>query len=139
MGRSARCYCGAATLSFMADPLQVIYCHCDDCRRWTGAAAPVFAAFADDVVDGLAALGPGKSFAKGVDRWNCAKCGSPLVGRFDYVPGQSWVPLGVIEDASGLKPEFHCFAERRHDWVPAAGLPGSNGTGRDALNAAAHD
>ena len=136
MARSARCYCGSSNLSFGAEPVQVIYCHCEDCRRWTGAAAPVFAAFADSAVDGLAALGPGRSFVKGVNRWNCKDCGSPLLGRFDYVPDQSWVPLGVIEDASGLQPEFHCFASRRHDWVSDAGLPGSDGTGRDELNAA---
>ncbi len=139
MARSARCYCGEAKLAFTAEPLQTVYCHCDDCRRWTGAAAPVLVAFADDAVTGLSALGPGRSFNEGVHRWNCTACGSPLLGRFDYVPGQSWVPMGVIEDAAGLEPEFHCFADRRHAWFPDGGLPGSEGTGQDALNAVTHD
>ncbi len=138
MARSARCYCGQSRLAFTAEPLQVIYCHCDDCRRWTGAAAAVFAAFSDEDVAGLSDMGPARSFAEGVTRWNCNDCGSPLLARFDYVPDQSWVPFGVIEDTTGLAPGFHCFADRRHDWVPADGLPGSNGTGRDALNAARH-
>ena len=134
MARTARCYCGATRLSFDADPIQVVYCHCEDCRRWTGAAAPVFAAFDDQAVEGLAALGPGRSFVEGVARWTCAECGSPMLARFDYVPGQSWVPFGVIEDTDGLQPEFHCFEDHRHPWVSQAGLPGSAGTGRDRLN-----
>ncbi|MCY4181154.1 MAG: GFA family protein [Litoreibacter sp.] len=137
MARKARCYCGASHLSFSQEPLQVVYCHCDDCRRWTGAAAAVLAAFDDDSVRGVETIGAPRSFAEGVQRWNCPECGSPMMGRFDYVPGQSWVPLGVIEDASDLTPEFHCFADRRHPWVDDAGLPGSNGSGRDTLNAAA--
>ncbi|MEM7471838.1 MAG: GFA family protein [Pseudomonadota bacterium] len=135
MARSARCYCGASKLSLTAEPLQVVYCHCDDCRRWTGAAAPVFAAFSDGDVAGLDLIGQPKSFSKGTNRWNCIKCGSPMLGRFDYVPGQSWIPLGVIEDSTGLAPEFHCFADRKHPWMPDAGLPGSEGSGRDVLNA----
>ena len=138
MARSVRCYCGNATLSFASEPLQVVFCHCDDCRRWTGAATPVFAAFADEVVTGLSALGPGRSFNEGVTRWTCRDCGSPLLGRFDYLPDQSWVPLGVLEDAADLAPNFHCFSDRRHAWVAEDGLPGSTGTGRDTLNAVPH-
>lgn len=136
MPRTARCYCGASQLTFSADPLQVIYCHCDDCRRWTGAAAPVFAAFADDAVVDLDALGAGKSFTEGVNRWNCNTCGSPLLGQFAYLPNMSWVPLGVIEDTSGLTPSFHCFGDRAHTWMPDDGLPKSTGSGRDLLNEA---
>jgi hypothetical protein len=136
MPRAARYYCGAARLTFSAEPLQVVYCHCDDCRRWTGAAAPAFAAFADEAVSGLNAIVPGRVFTKGVTRWNCRDCGSPLLGRLDYLPDQSWVPLGVIDDASDLAPSFHCFSERRHPWMLEDGLPGSNGTGRETLNEA---
>ncbi len=134
--KSGHCLCKKTAWQYTGEASWACYCHCDDCRRWTGSAAPVFAAFEDDNVAGLEAVGPSRSFAKGVDRWNCAECGSPLLGRFDYLPGQSWVPLGMIEDAKGLAPTFHCFADRRHDWVPEAGLPGSDGTGRDVLNAA---
>lgn len=135
MGRSARCYCGASTLSFNSEPLQVVYCHCDDCRRWTGAAAAALAAFDDEAVTGLGSFGPSKSFSPGVQRWNCPDCGSAMLARFEYVPGQSWVPLGVIADASDLAPQFHCFVDRKYAWLPQDELPGAEGTGRDTLNA----
>lgn len=62
-------------------------------------AAPVFASFGDDTIGGLDGLGAGRSFAPRVTRWNREDCGSPLEGRFDYVSGRSWAPLGVIEEA----------------------------------------
>ncbi|MEM6423293.1 MAG: GFA family protein, partial [Pseudomonadota bacterium] len=47
---TGRCYCGAITLEATAAPLTAAYCHCADCRRWTGAPVAAFAAFAADTV-----------------------------------------------------------------------------------------
>jgi hypothetical protein len=120
-------------LSFSAAPRTVAYCHCADCRRWTGGAVGTFAAFDDSALEGE--LGPGFSCHPGVERWNCRACGSPLAARFDYLPGQVYVPLGILDQAAGLAPQIHCHAESRLPWLHIQdGLERAAGSGRDALN-----
>ncbi|PLX36608.1 MAG: aldehyde-activating protein [Hyphomicrobiales bacterium] len=114
---TGRCYCGASTVRASAPPTRISYCHCRDCRRFTGAPVAAFAAFAADAVsfspnDGSVAPG-----ADGVERTFCPQCGSPLAGRFDYLPGQVFVALGVLEQAEELVPEQHSYESHRLSWL----------------------
>ena len=42
---TGRCFCGAIRFTASAEPFQVSWCHCKDCRRQTGAPAVVWAGF----------------------------------------------------------------------------------------------
>jgi len=132
---TARCYCGASVLSFGADPLCVTYCHCSDCRRWTGAPLPAFAAFDETALTEMPPSGQRASHTPGVERWTCRACGSPLAARFDYLPGQIYVPLGVIDQAHGLPPQSHCHDGSRLPWLHLDDdLPRAEGSNRAALS-----
>lgn len=112
----------------------VTYCHCVDCRRWTGAPVGVFAAFARDAIIAHPALNKGKVHTTGVERWNCTACGSPLAATFDYLPEQIYVPIGLLDQANDLPPSLHCHADSRLVWLPIRDdLPRQSGTGRDML------
>ena len=100
---TGRCYCGGITLSSQEAPQSVAYCHCIDCRRITGAPVAAFAAFGEKAVQASPAWPVSKSFAPGVSRWFCPDCGSPLAAAFDYLPGQLYVPLGLIDQAAELR------------------------------------
>ncbi len=116
----------------------VVYCHCADCRRWTGGPVAAFAAFADADFADAPALGRAFSAASGVERWTCGACGSPLAARFDYLPGQTYVPIGVLDQAADLAPSLHCHADARLPWIHVDDtLPRSDGSGRARLNEAA--
>ncbi len=124
----------------MADaaPLTVAYCHCSDCRRWTGAPLPAFAAFAEDALRAEPPLSRPFEPVPGVQRWTCAACGSPVAARFDYLPGQVYVPLGVLDQAAALPPQLHCHTESQMPWLHLEdGLRRSRASGRDTLNAEA--
>lgn len=70
-----------------------------------------------------------------VTRWHCPDCGSPVAARFEYLPGQLFVPLGVIEEMDGLAPSLHCHSHKQAPWLHLDdGLPRSEGSGRDELN-----
>ncbi len=119
-------------------PKIVVYCHCSDCRRWTGGPVAAFAAFADADLVTSPALGPAFTAFAGVDRWTCDACGSPLAARFDYLPGQTYVPIGVIDQAADLAPQLHCHAASGLPWLCIDDtLPRSAESGRDSLNSAA--
>ncbi|MDA7425798.1 GFA family protein [Thalassococcus lentus] len=119
-------------MSGPADP--VCYCHCKDCKRWTGAAAPAFATFDPTVVRWHPSEPEPFVTTTGVQRWTCQTCGSAMAARFDYLPDQVYVPLGVIDQIERLAPTLHCHAESRLAWLDeSCKLPEHSGSGRDAL------
>lgn len=133
---TGRCYCGAVTVAAPVGPDTVTYCHCTDCKRWTGAAAPVFAGFERDALS-LSPEPEPVSHAPGVTRWFCRSCGSALAARFDYLPGQLYVPLGVLDQTADLPPVLHCHAGAALPWLQIDdGLERAEASGRDTLNAA---
>lgn len=76
--------------------------------------------------------------ASGVVRINCPECGSPLAATFPYLPGQTYVPVGVMDEAATLSPQLHCHAENQLPWVHIRDdLPRHGASGRSQLNEAA--
>ena len=57
------------------------------------------------------------SHVEGVERQFCPACGSPLTARFSYLPGQVYVPIGVIDQIEALPPEVHCHDDARPAWL----------------------
>lgn len=134
---TGRCYCGATLLSASKPPMIVSYCHCVDCRRWTGGPVAGFAAFAPDDLTITPALGAGRQHNPGVTRWNCGSCGSPIAAQFDYLPGQLYVSIGLLDQADLLKPQLHSHADQRLNWLDINDhLPRLHGSARDDLNGA---
>lgn len=114
---TARCYCGHVALSSTRPPNTVAFCHCKDCRRWTGSPAPAFVAIARDALVTKPSLGAPVITNPGVERWNCARCGSPLAATFDYLPDQIYVPLGLVDQADQLPAQIHCHSEQQLPWL----------------------
>ncbi len=133
---TGRCYCGACRVCAAAPPLAVAYCHCSDCRRLTGAPVAAFAAFAPDGFDILPQWPEKASFAAGVDRWACPACGSALAATYDYLPGQVYVPIGILDQAADFAPQSHSHAGNALPWLHIHDdLPRNEASGRDLLNA----
>lgn len=114
---TGRCYCGEITFSTSQKPQTVVYCHCEDCRRATGGPIAAFAAFEEKSVAFLPNDGRKISCNPGATRTFCDKCGSSLTGRYDYLPGQIYVSLGVIDQADELAPEIHSHEAERLSWL----------------------
>ena len=129
------CYCGGIALFAQEAPRTVAYCHCTDCRRVTGAPVAAFGAFDENAVQVSPAWPTSKSFSPGVTRWSCPDCGSPLAAAFDYLPGQVYVPLGLIDQAAQLPPEFHAHDRYRLPWLQIVDdIPGVGGSSRAILH-----
>ncbi|HID67190.1 MAG TPA: GFA family protein [Roseibacterium sp.] len=110
------------------------YCHCSDCRRLTGAPVAAFAAFALQQVQFTPSKGPRKSVTKGVDRWFCAGCGSQLAATYGYLPGQIYIPLGIIDQAATLQPQGHSHTDSALPWFHIDDtLPRDQGSARVRL------
>lgn len=112
---NGRCYCGACSVSASQKPTMVTYCHCNDCRRWTGAPVAAFAQFPSDAVSTSGTLNTLTSVS--VNRQFCSRCGSPLLSSYDYLPGQIYVALGCLDQAAEYPPELHCHDRSRLPWL----------------------
>lgn len=114
---TGRCYCGAITLKTTQAPQTVAYCHCIDCRRWTSAPVAAFAAFPENVVTFTPDEGCEVSVTPGVTRTFCGRCGSPLTGRYDYLPGQVYIGVSIMDQSSELAPKIHTHESQRLSWL----------------------
>lgn len=133
---TGRCYCGKMRFEAQTLPSIVSYCHCLDCRRVSGAPVAAFAAFDHETLQFTPAPGPPVSHHPGVTRWFCKECGSPLAAQFDYLPGQTYVPLGLIDQAAELPPTLHSHAQSQLPWLHISDdLAQLSGSARASLQA----
>jgi hypothetical protein len=112
---SGGCLCGQVRYEVTGDPVRVVNCHCDDCRRVTGAA------FATNVFVNADELkitqGEPRAFehvsdsGKKRNKEFCPNCGSQL---FSYTIGSPLKSLkvGSVDDARFLKPTANLYWSR---------------------------
>ncbi|MEL6467592.1 MAG: GFA family protein [Pseudomonadota bacterium] len=133
---TARCYCGASRLTFDKPPATVAYCHCSDCRRWTGAPVAAFAAVARAEIEAQLPAQPYHA-SSGAKRWHCPICHSPLAASFSYLPDQLYIPIGIVDQADQLAPEMHSHIDSALPWLHIDDdLPRSGASSRAMLNKA---
>lgn len=114
---TGRCYCGAHIITASKRPLAVTYCHCRDCRRVTGGPVAVFAAFEGGDVTITPNAGREITITAGVTRTFCDTCGSPLTGRYDYLAGTVYIPLGLLDQADDYPPDCHAHEASKIAWL----------------------
>jgi hypothetical protein len=104
---TGKCYCGAVEIEARDAPVNMGYCHCDACRRYSGMPVNAFTLWKPEnvkVTQGEEFLGKFKS-SEMSDRRYCTKCGGnvlvehPTLGLID-------VPAGVLPTLA-FKPNLH--------------------------------
>lgn len=118
---SGGCACGAIRYASAAAPLASLNCHCQDCRRWSGAA------FLSGFVVPATALtitGEPRWHATTVDagftarRGFCGTCGTHLFTESTRNHGLRSVLAGTLDDASWFKPALDIFVKSAQPWAP---------------------
>lgn len=129
-----RCYCGHLRVSARKAPQITSYCHCTDCRRLSGAPVTAFSAFGPKDIDITPAPRAMQGCGAGVSRWMCPACGTAVAAQYAYLPDQLYVPVGLWDDAQGLKPAMHSHADSALSWLHLDdNLPRHNASARTAL------
>jgi hypothetical protein len=113
---SGGCLCGAIRFRTTANPLGVVYCHCQSCRRHTGSAVATFAGFAEEAVSftqGVPAV-----FESSPDVWRsfCGRCGSPISYRAARYPGEVHFYIGVMDHPEQYVPQTHVYYGEHIPW-----------------------
>ncbi len=119
-----RCICGACR--FEADPapgVEAHACHCETCRRWTGAA--LFSVeIAPDALrfEGEPPVASWRSSDWAERAW-CAQCGSNLYYRLTVGPRAGWMflSLGLFDDPSAIPFGGEIYIDRKPATYALAG------------------
>ncbi|MEM1376834.1 MAG: GFA family protein [Pseudomonadota bacterium] len=121
--RTGGCYCGAVTFEVSGPMREVVYCHCQQCRKQTGSF--VGATRADDAqltIQGGENL-TWYAASEGAKRGFCKTCGSLLFWKRNGSDGTS-IMAGSIDKPTGLTSGFHIFCADKGDYYEIAdGLP----------------
>ena len=115
-----RCLCGAVQFVATGEPLGVAWCHCDSCRRHSGAPVSVFVAFRRDAY--TVTNGEITKFNSSPGRWRgfCSRCGSTLTCEGESSSPETHFHIGAFEEAAQFKPSRHIFPEERLPWLHLA-------------------
>lgn len=121
--QTGSCLCGAVRFRVDGMLREVIYCHCDQCRRQTGHF--VAATRCEDValtVDGGDAI-TWFDASPEARRGFCARCGSHLFWKRHGTDGTS-IWAGAFDKPTGLKASHHIHVASKGDYYDLCdGLP----------------
>ncbi len=118
--RTARCVCGALTVTTTGEPDRVLTCSCLDCRRKSGSAFSVSTYWPPDQVT---IQGDTKGYrrdaqdGRGLELRFCPTCGVSVYWLADFARGQIGIGGGNFEDCNFAVPTEAYWTEGRADWV----------------------
>ena len=112
------CLCGSSRYVLRAAPLYAGYCHCSQCRKFSGAACSAFLGVkaADmEIVAGDATLF-GSHWKSATTRMRfCQACGSSLYVE-KLQQGVVHVRMGTLDGPSPVQPMAHVFVGSKAAW-----------------------
>ena len=111
------CHCGAHRFFIQGEPKFVANCHCESCRKTTGAAFSTWVGFREDQVRWQNARPAYYSSSHGVERGFCKKCGTPLTYSSDKWPGETHFLIGVFDDPAAFTPRTEVFTHDALKWA----------------------
>ena len=123
---SGGCACGAIRFELRSEPFNTGWCHCETCRRNSGAPAMVFGSVpSGDLV-----------FTQGEDRVKvfrssgfaqrrfCGECGTPFTMEMDAQPDTVDIAVSTLDEPEAAAPGFHIFWSSKVGWFePGDALP----------------
>ena len=135
MENTGGCMCGKTRYKVSDEPVGgMFYCHCNDCKKQTGAPFKVAAGFLaenfvfEDASHVKTYVTVGDS-GTSMDRVFCGNCGSPLYSKTDLVAGVLYLAVGTLDDASWVEPSIEIYTK---DKLKCAAIP-SDITGFEQL------
>jgi hypothetical protein len=113
------CLCGRIRYRASGKPSDETHCHCEICRRASGAAFVSWATFktADFAFTGKPARFDSSEIAF---RHFCPNCGTQLTFQFHKSPQSIDVTLASLDDPGMITPVDHIWTKRQIPWIMLA-------------------
>jgi hypothetical protein len=121
MVRKATCCCGFSSIEVKGDPTLNGVCHCDNCKRRTGAAFGWQAYFPDSHVIAKHGQFSQHRIRDEQERSFCSKCGTTLFWKSTFMPQHTGVAAGAFIDPPLPDPSVEATHDQRVGWVAFPG------------------
>ncbi|MGB0508228.1 MAG: GFA family protein [Pikeienuella sp.] len=110
MEHQGGCLCGAVRWRATAEPVCASYCHCEMCRRVSGAPFMAFVEFPDGAVEWSGEEPQVYRGSPTTSRRFCGTCG----GSLSFDADEAWfLALGSFDEPERVKVQQHCYAATR--------------------------
>ena len=117
------CLCGAVRYETTATPVGACHCHCEQCRRHTGAVFASAVGFSAEEISWTNEQPSMYRSSENCGRLFCSRCGSALAQQWLDI-GMLWPLIGTLDHPELVFPEFHMFTEEQIPWLKLDdGLP----------------
>ena len=118
---SGSCFCSAVQFKVNGAHKSVVNCHCNFCRKHSGAAFSTYVAVPEtalEITSGAESLAA-FLFAEDAQKHFCKQCGSPIFNTNARYPGLSMIYLGAIAAPSNFVPTANIHCESQLAWISA--------------------
>ena len=120
------CLCGLIRYRIASEPTGTTLCHCEDCRKASGAPVVAWTFFPGPIHTSLTFEDREPRFLEfaGRQRTFCPNCGSPISFYDPTLPDQFEVTTCTLDDAWSTRPVDHNWICDRLPWFDTIdGLP----------------
>ena len=116
------CMCGAVRYEIAGEPFAINYCHCNSCRKHTGAPVVSLAGYRADQVQFNGTERTRYESSPGAFRAFCGYCGTPLTWEGDGGELGQIIELHIstFDDTESMVPTSHAFEPERLSWFDVA-------------------
>ncbi len=126
------CLCGAIRFVATGAPIWAAHCHCQSCRRSTGAPFATFVGFPRERIAFTAGALATYASSPGVVRSFCGDCGTPMAYEADRFAGETHLYVCTLDDPGAVSPTRHVHVGEQLAWLHMNdGLPRYRTTSRD--------
>jgi hypothetical protein len=109
------CLCGSVRYRAAAQPLRGVICHCDMCRKHSGAPALAFVHFTTESFTWLQSPSWYRS-SPFAERAFCPSCGSTLGMREEVLTDRVQVCIGSLDEPGRAQIQDHVWTRSRVSW-----------------------
>ncbi len=107
------CMCGAIRYRATGQPPRCMICHCQDCRKHSGAPCLGFVHFPANAFVWLTAEPRRYRSSAHAERGFCAECGSTVSMHEEVLADRVQIALGSLDDPSRVRPDDHVWTLSR--------------------------
>jgi hypothetical protein len=114
------CSCGQARFT-VTEPLYMLACHCDACKKRTGSAFGLSVVVEDRSVSDF--RGPTTTYVRTAESGKpvqyefCSLCGTTLRWRIAAVPDRQIFAAGAFDDPRVFRPAGEMYVDRALSWA----------------------
>lgn len=117
---TGRCFCGEVQFSVSGPAESTCYCHCESCRRASGAPFLAWGSFPNESLKFIHGNLKTYKSSAGVIRGFCGKCGTTISYRHSARPDQVDITLVTLEADNRPKPTAHIWVSDKESSVQIA-------------------